>query len=96
MATIYAQIFLTSAFSAEVNDYIPSRTVHERIADDTVTSVLQEIEVTADRNRQGLESPTPLQKIDSRKIRESGITDISDAMRRLPGVNLRDYGGAEA
>lgn len=94
LATIYAQIFLTSAFSAEVNDYIPSRTVHERIADDTVTSVLQEIEVTADRNRQGLESPTPLQKIDSRKIRESGITDISDAMRRLPGVNLRDYGGA--
>jgi len=39
-------------------------------------------------------SSTPYQRIDAERIKVTGITDISDAMNRLPGVNLRDYGGA--
>ena len=36
----------------------------------------------------------PVAIIDSAAILRRGITDIGDAMRRLPGVSLRDYGGA--
>lgn len=39
-------------------------------------------------------SSVPVAIIDSAAILRRGITDIGDAMRRLTGVNLRDYGGA--
>lgn len=51
-------------------------------------------EVTAPRLLQGLNTPTPVQRIDSLSVLTRGITDTGDALRRLSGVNLRDYGGA--
>lgn len=76
-------IFLTSAQAAGVSLY-----------NDTVTTLLPGVEIKSDKDSKQIKSATPYQQIDNRKIRETGITDISDAMRRLPGVNLRDYGGA--
>ncbi|MDE6576829.1 MAG: TonB-dependent receptor [Muribaculaceae bacterium] len=61
---------------------------------DTVVVTLKNIEVTAQKESKETKSTTPYQEIDAGKIKEAGITDISDAMRRLAGVNLRDYGGA--
>lgn len=39
-------------------------------------------------------SSAPLRLADQHTILRSGISDVSDALRRMPGVNLRDYGGA--
>ncbi len=61
---------------------------------DTTATALAELEVKGMRGQNGLESTAPNHTIDAAQIRTSGITDISDAMRRMPGVNLRDYGGS--
>ncbi|MDD7563977.1 MAG: outer membrane vitamin B12 receptor protein, partial [Alloprevotella sp.] len=39
-------------------------------------------------------SATPAFTLDTLALRQRGVTDVGDALRRLPGVNLRDYGGA--
>lgn len=49
--------------------------------------------VTAYAQRAEILAPAPYQRIDSTTIATHGITDIGDALRRLAGVNLRDYGG---
>ena len=51
-------------------------------------------EVVSSRLLKGLRSPVPVQRLDTADIRLRGLTDIGDALRRLSGVNLRDYGGA--
>lgn len=61
---------------------------------DTVVTTLSGVEVKATRASKKVSSATPFHKIDASKIKLTGISDISDAMRRMPGVNLRDYGGA--
>lgn len=58
------------------------------------TDSLGTAEVTATRTLQGISSATPLQRIAQNDFRRRGITDTGDALRRLAGVNLRDYGGA--
>lgn len=39
-------------------------------------------------------STTPVHTLSAEKISRFGLTDIGKAVNRLPGVNLRDYGGA--
>ncbi|MBR1712465.1 MAG: TonB-dependent receptor plug domain-containing protein [Alloprevotella sp.] len=39
-------------------------------------------------------SPTPLQRLDTAAFRRRGITQTADALRRMGGVTVRDYGGA--
>ena len=51
-------------------------------------------EVVGSRLVKGMSSTIPLQRIDTADIRLRGMTDIGDALRRLSGVNIRDYGGA--
>lgn len=51
-------------------------------------------EVQAQRRLRGIGSAVQVQRIDTTAIRLRGITSMSDALRRLAGVNLRDYGGA--
>lgn len=80
---------ITSVHSAEVNHYVPKAEDN-----DTVIRSLSGVEVRAARVSKAVSSATPVHSIDATKIKLSGISDISDAMRRMPGVNLRDYGGA--
>ncbi len=58
------------------------------------TGNLPELIVKGNSADKTLTSSTPYKIIDAEAIKITGITDIADAMRRLPGVNLRDYGGA--
>lgn len=53
---------------------------------------LSEAHATAFRSRSFTASPH--YRLDSTAIERQGITSLSDALRRLPGVTLRDYGGA--
>lgn len=58
------------------------------------TIVLQETTVTANRISETLTEANPHFRIDEKQLLSNGVTDISDALHRLPGVTLRDYGGA--
>ena len=81
--------FITSVVSAEVNLYKA-----DIVSPDTVDVALPEVEILSAQNVKAVTSSTPYQKIDAERIKIAGISDIADAMKRLPGVNLRDYGGA--
>lgn len=61
---------------------------------DSIGTTLQEFEVVSDRVRKEVVSTTPLYTLTDERIKTMGVTDISDALHRLPGINLRDYGGA--
>lgn len=61
---------------------------------DTVETSLPDVVILSTDSQKGLTSSTPYHNIDATHIKMSGVTDIADAMNRLPGVNLRDYGGA--
>lgn len=58
------------------------------------THVLQNTEVTAKARAGVLTSTSPLHILGQHDMLRLGVTDIADALHRLPGITLRDYGGA--
>lgn len=63
---------------------------------DTIPAIynLNEVEVTATRARQDVAASAPSFAISQEKMKAMGVTDIADALHRMPGLNVRDYGGA--
>ena len=64
---------------------------------DTVTDrthQLREVMVTESRRQQEVTSTAPLHIINREQMLSLGVTDVADALHRIPGVTLRDYGGA--
>ena len=55
---------------------------------------LEGVTVTESQRRHTLTSTAPLHLLDRRDMLSMGITDMADALHRLPGITLRDYGGA--
>lgn len=67
------------------------------IRNDTVTDrvhQLQEVTVTETRRQHEVTSTAPLHILDREEMLTLGVTDVADALHRIPGVTLRDYGGA--
>lgn len=56
--------------------------------------VLSGVTVTDKARTRPADGTAPLRMIDSEAILRLGVTDIADALHRMPGVTLRDYGGA--
>lgn len=54
---------------------------------------LDTVEVVQTKNVRTLKSTAPQYNLDEKQFNRLGVTDISDAIHRIPGVNLRDYGG---
>ncbi len=54
---------------------------------------LDSVEVVHTQAVKAVKSTAPTFTLDEKHFNRLGVTDISDAMHRLPGVNLRDYGG---
>lgn len=50
--------------------------------------------IVAERLPASLTAGGTAQSLDTLAMRRRGVTDIADALRRMAGVNLRDYGGA--
>lgn len=63
-------------------------------AQTTLNDTLREVTVTQDRHSHALKSTAPMHVIDRRDLLTMGIADMADALHRLPGITLRDYGGA--
>ncbi len=61
---------------------------------DTVGTDLKEFEIVSERVRKEVTSTAPLFNLTNERMKTMGVTDISDALHRLPGINIRDYGGA--
>ncbi|MBP8758235.1 MAG: TonB-dependent receptor, partial [Prevotella sp.] len=55
--------------------------------------LLDDVEVIASAHKNRVLSTAPLQNISSTDFLKFGVTDISDALHRLAGINIRDYGG---
>ena len=67
------------------------------IRNDTVTDrthQLREVTVTESRREHVLTSTAPLHILGRQQMLSLGVTDVADALHRIPGVTLRDYGGA--
>jgi len=63
-------------------------------ADTLRTQHLQQVEVNALAQHRMMTSTAPLQLLAHQNFARLGVTDIADALHRMPGINLRDYGGA--
>ena len=61
-------------------------------AQDTVRS-LDEVEVTSQRTPSTLRTAVPTQVMDIEKIEAQGALQLSDAIKQMAGVTLKDYGG---
>ena len=62
---------------------------------DTIrTRSLGEVEVTGTQARRMASSTAPLHILGRQQMQRMGIADMADALHRLPGITLRDYGGA--
>ncbi|MBR4738417.1 MAG: TonB-dependent receptor [Bacteroidales bacterium] len=61
-------------------------------AQDTI-QVLKEVEVSSQRTPATLRTVAPTQVLDASAIEEQGLLQLSDAVRQMAGVTLKDYGG---
>ncbi|MBO5614509.1 MAG: TonB-dependent receptor [Prevotella sp.] len=64
---------------------------------DTITGrvhQLEEVTVTETQRKHTVTSTSPLHLLDRQDILTMGVTDIADALHRIPGITIRDYGGA--
>lgn len=64
---------------------------------DTITGrvhQLDEVTITESQRKHTITSTAPLHLLDCQDMQKMGVTDIADALHRLPGITLRDYGGA--
>ena len=64
---------------------------------DTITDrthQLREVTITESRRQHVVTSTAPLHILDRQQMLSLGVTDVADALHRIPGVTLRDYGGA--
>ena len=55
---------------------------------------LDNVVITGKASQKRLSATAPVRVLDKESIERLGVTDIADALHRLPGITLRDYGGA--
>ena len=64
---------------------------------DTITDRVHQLEgvtITETQRKHTVTSTSPLHLLDRKDMLTMGVTDIADALHRLPGITIRDYGGA--
>ena len=69
----------------------------QAVRNDTITDrthQLREVTVTESRRQHEVRSTAPLRILDREQMLSLGVTDVADALHRMAGVTLRDYGGA--
>ena len=63
-------------------------------AQTTLNDTLREVTVTETRHSHAMKSTAPMHVLDRHDMLVQGVVDMADALHRLPGITLRDYGGA--
>ncbi len=60
----------------------------------TRTHQLDGVTVVETRKKRTVASTAPMHILDREAFSDYGVTDFADALNRIPGITLRDYGGA--
>lgn len=55
---------------------------------------LEEVTISKTQRQRTLSSTTPIQLMTQHDMLTMGVADMADALRRMSGITLRDYGGA--
>lgn len=55
---------------------------------------IQEVIIMESKKARTISSTAPLHILGRQEMLKTGVTDMADALHRMPGINLRDYGGA--
>ncbi|MDE7402494.1 MAG: TonB-dependent receptor plug domain-containing protein [Muribaculaceae bacterium] len=92
LPTYAARIAIAASFTA--CSHLQTHAAPALNQPDSTSTQLDNLEVVGKSTARELTSTTPLHTLDSEDLRRQGISDIGDALRRLPGLNVRDYGGA--
>ncbi len=90
-------IFFLIAFTLSVALQAQSTIPVSPVEQDTVVKQqeqLPEVTVTENRHRKTQKSTAPQFVLERGDLLRMGATDMADALHRLPGITLRDYGGA--
>ena len=69
----------------------------QAVRNDTITDrthQLREVTVIESRRQHEVRSTAPLRILDREQMLNLGVTDVADALHRMAGITLRDYGGA--
>ena len=56
--------------------------------------VLDTVVVSRLRSHRSLQSTAPLHTLGHNDLQRMGVSTMADALHRIPGITLRDYGGA--
>lgn len=64
-----------------------------QVVDSTACEQLFEVEVVSSAKPSSLSSSSPLQVMGRDDFMRAGLLSLSDALKRMPGVNVHDYGG---
>ena len=62
--------------------------------DAAMSDTLRNVDVVSTQQSRQLKSTAPQYTLSGESFSRLGVTDIGDALHRLPGITLRDYGGA--
>lgn len=69
-------------------------TIIAMLPDTMQTQQMETLEVDETAKHRFVRATVPAQVLDSRDLQRLGITGMNDALSRLAGITLRDYGGA--
>ncbi len=86
--TFYRLISLYVWVLLPIGGYAQTDTITDRVHQ------IEEVTVVETQRKHTLTSTSPLHLLDRQDMQTMGITDMADALHRLPGITLRDYGGA--
>ena len=64
------------------------------LPDSVQTQQMQQVEVSETARQRALRSSAPQYALGTADFQMQGVSDLADALHRLPGITLRDYGGA--
>lgn len=79
---------------AIVFSFVPLLSLAQKDTVSNQVHSLEEVDVVASHRERIARSTMPLQVLGRGDMLKMGVTDIADALHRLPGITLRDYGGA--
>lgn len=70
-----------------------AQTGRDTLLDKDTAKTLSEVIISANRQRFGLTSPTPVQSLSGERLQRLNSISVADAIRYFSGVQLKDYGG---
>lgn len=93
---MFISLFLWLMHPVSAQTYVLSAQALQGRNDSAVVLSRQmaQVEVVASHQKRELASSAPLQQLSQEEMLHVGITDVADALHRMAGITLRDYGGA--